>query len=49
MSLTALLGGYDKNRLKSHLAMATHRFKLAHNKRQNEIKIERREVSTMVS
>lgn len=41
--------GFDKGKLKSHLSMGIERFKLQQNKRGNEIKIEKRELATMVS
>lgn len=45
----ALFGGFDKNKLKSHLAMAVQRIRLLRNKKSNEVAIEKRAVTGMLS
>jgi hypothetical protein len=43
-----LFGGFDKARLKAHLAMAVQRLRLNKNKKTNEIAVERKSVADLV-
>lgn len=48
-SMSFFFGGFDKQRYSAHLRMVVERLRIAQNKRQNEIKIERRELSVMLA
>ena len=46
--LNSLFGGFNRDRLKSHLSMAVQRLRLLRNKKKNELVIEKRAITSML-